>query len=51
VDFPGHVELPDDGDHSEPPTIEQKCQLMRDHFDNICRFRNEHVAVWSSASA
>ena len=29
----------------EPPTIEEKCQLMRDHFDNICRFRNERSAV------
>jgi nifR3 family TIM-barrel protein len=28
-----------------PPTIQQKCQLMRDHFYNICRFRNERVAV------
>lgn len=28
-----------------PPTIEQKCQLIRDHFRNLCRFRNERVAV------
>ena len=28
-----------------PPTIEQKCQLMRDHFYNICHFRNERAAV------
>jgi nifR3 family TIM-barrel protein len=29
----------------EPLTIEQKCQLMRDHFHNLLRFRNEHAAV------
>jgi tRNA-dihydrouridine synthase B len=29
----------------EPPTIEQKCQLMRDHFDHLCRFRDERTAV------
>jgi nifR3 family TIM-barrel protein len=29
----------------EPPTIEQKCQLLRDHFYNICRFREERFAV------
>ena len=29
----------------EPPTIEQKCQLMRDHFHNMMRFRNERSAV------
>jgi nifR3 family TIM-barrel protein len=29
----------------EPPTIEQKCQLMRDHFYNMVRFRNERSAV------
>jgi tRNA-dihydrouridine synthase B len=29
----------------EPPTIEEKCQFMRDHFYNLCRFRNEHTAV------
>lgn len=29
----------------EPPGIEQKCQLMRDHFHNMLRFRNEHAAV------
>jgi nifR3 family TIM-barrel protein len=29
----------------EPPTIGQKCQLMRDHFYNLCRFRNERAAV------
>jgi len=27
------------------PTIEQKCQLMRDHFHNLARFRNERTAV------
>jgi nifR3 family TIM-barrel protein len=29
----------------EPPTIEQKLQLMRDHFYNIIRFRTERIAV------
>jgi tRNA-dihydrouridine synthase B len=29
----------------EPPTIEQKCGLMRDHFYNMVRFRNERAAV------
>jgi tRNA-dihydrouridine synthase len=28
-----------------PPSIEQKCQLIRDHFYNLMRFRNERVAV------
>ena len=28
-----------------PPSIEQKCRLMRDHFHNICRFRRELSAV------
>lgn len=28
-----------------PPTIEQKCQLMRDHFQNLLRFRDERIAV------
>ncbi|MGH7215094.1 MAG: tRNA dihydrouridine synthase DusB [Tepidisphaeraceae bacterium] len=28
-----------------PLTIGQKCQLMRDHFDNLCRFRSERVAA------
>jgi nifR3 family TIM-barrel protein len=28
-----------------PPTLEQKCQLMRDHFDNLLRFRDERIAV------
>lgn len=27
------------------PTIQQKCQLMRDHFHNICRYRSELSAV------
>jgi nifR3 family TIM-barrel protein len=27
------------------PSIEAKCQLMRDHFNNLCRFRNERSAV------
>jgi len=29
----------------EPPTLEQKAQLMRDHLYNMCRFRNEHAAM------
>jgi len=33
------------GEIPEPPTIEQKCQLMRDHFWNIVRFRSERAAV------
>lgn len=28
-----------------PPTVEQKCQLMRDHFNNMLRLRGEHYAV------
>jgi nifR3 family TIM-barrel protein len=27
------------------PSLEQKCQLMRDHFYNICKFRKESSAV------
>jgi nifR3 family TIM-barrel protein len=33
------------GEIPEPPTIEQKCRLMQDHFDNMCRFRSERSAV------
>jgi tRNA-dihydrouridine synthase len=34
------------GDPPPPaPSIAAKCQLMRDHFDNLCRFENERVAV------
>jgi nifR3 family TIM-barrel protein len=29
----------------EPPTLEEKCQMMRDHFYNLCKFRSERVAV------
>jgi tRNA-dihydrouridine synthase B len=29
----------------DEPTIEQKCQLIRDHFHNLCRFRSERSAV------
>ena len=28
-----------------PPTVEEIVQLIRDHFYNICRFRDERVAV------
>ena len=28
-----------------PPTISVKCQLMRDHFHNMCRYRNQRAAV------
>jgi tRNA-dihydrouridine synthase B len=27
------------------PSIERKCQFMRDHFYNMCRYRSEKVAV------
>jgi nifR3 family TIM-barrel protein len=33
------------GEIPPPPTIEQIVQLMRDHFYNHCRFRNERSAV------
>ena len=29
----------------DPPTIEQKCELMRTHFRNICELRGERFAV------
>jgi nifR3 family TIM-barrel protein len=29
-----------------PPTIEQKCQLMRDHFHYMVRFRRERSAIF-----
>ncbi len=29
----------------DPPTIEQKCQLMRDHFNHLADFRSERIAV------
>ena len=28
-----------------PLTIAEKCQLMRDHFYNLCRYRDERVAI------
>jgi nifR3 family TIM-barrel protein len=28
-----------------PPGIEEKCQVMRTHFRNLCEFRNERAAV------
>src|SRR5437588_7603794 len=28
-----------------PPTVRQRCQLMRDHFYNMIRFRSEWAAV------
>jgi nifR3 family TIM-barrel protein len=28
-----------------PPTIEEKCGILRMHFDNLLRFRDEHAAV------
>lgn len=28
-----------------PLSVREKCQLMRDHFHNLCRFRNARVAV------
>ncbi len=33
------------GQTPEPPTIEQICQLMRDHFYNHCKYRNEKSAI------
>lgn len=27
------------------PTIQEKCQLMRDHFYNMCRYRSERIAA------
>lgn len=33
------------GDVPDAPTIEAKCQLMRDHFYNILNYRTEHAAV------
>ncbi len=29
----------------DPPTIEEKCQLMRDHFHHLAGFRSERIAV------
>ncbi|HVT90480.1 MAG TPA: tRNA dihydrouridine synthase DusB [Tepidisphaeraceae bacterium] len=28
-----------------PPTLEEKCQLIRDHFWNLMRYRNERIAL------
>ena len=33
------------GEIPAPPTIQEKCRLMHDHFDNLCHFRNERSAV------
>jgi nifR3 family TIM-barrel protein len=33
------------GEIPEPPTIQEKVQLMRDHFNNICMYRAERSAV------
>ena len=33
------------GSFPPAPTIEQKCQLMRDHFYSLCRFRSERIAT------
>ena len=33
------------GEIPESPTIQQKCQLMCDHFHNMIRYRSEHAAV------
>jgi len=33
------------GEIPPAPSIEQKCQLMRDHFYNLCQFRSERSAV------
>lgn len=29
----------------QPLSIQEKCQLMRNHFHNLCRYRNARVAV------
>lgn len=29
----------------EPPTLAEKCRLMRDHFENLCRYQCERNAV------
>jgi nifR3 family TIM-barrel protein len=29
----------------DPPSVEEKCRLMRDHFYNLVRWRNQRVAV------
>ncbi len=33
------------GELLPPPSIDEKCRWMRDHFYNLLRFRNERVAV------
>jgi tRNA-dihydrouridine synthase B len=33
------------GEVPPPPTIDEKCQLMRDHFANLMRFRDERIAL------
>src|SRR5262249_4280216 len=30
---------------TDPPTSQEKCRLMRDHFDNLCQYRRERSAV------
>ncbi len=34
------------GEVPEPPTLEQRCQLMRDHFHHMKKFRGERPAVF-----
>ncbi len=34
-----------DGIIPPPPSIDAKCQLMRDHFCNLCRFRSPRSAI------
>ncbi|EQD28029.1 TIM-barrel protein, nifR3 family, partial [mine drainage metagenome] len=33
------------GEILAPPSLEEKCRLMRDHFYNMIRFRNQRVAI------
>lgn len=33
------------GDVPEPLSVGEKCQLMRDHFNNLCHYRGEQSAV------
>ena len=44
--FPRHVELPDH--RPNPPRAHHRPEMPddgQDHFDHLCRFRNEHIAL------
>jgi tRNA-dihydrouridine synthase B len=34
------------GEIPEPPSLQEKCQLMRDHFHHMVRFRGERPAIF-----